>query len=49
MTEPKKKKKAAPKKATSAQVVRYLSDLQRTGISSGDRSAVTQVIRLLSE
>ena len=43
-----KKKKAAPKKATSTQVVKYLSGLQRTDISSDDRSAVTQVIRLIS-
>jgi hypothetical protein len=43
-----KKKKAAPKKVTDADVVKRLSALQRTGISSADRAAVTQVIRLLS-
>lgn len=45
---PAAKKKSAPKKATDTQVIRYLSALQRTDISSDDRSAVTQVIRLIS-
>lgn len=42
------KKKSAPKKATDSQVVKYLTALQRKPISTADRSAVTQVIRLLS-
>ena len=43
-----KKKKATPKKVTDADVVKRLSALQRTSISSADRAAVTQVIKLLS-
>ena len=46
---PAAKKKAAPKKATDSQVVKYLSGLQRADISADDRSAVTSVIRLISE
>ena len=50
MTEEKKAapKKAAPKKVSDAAVVKRLAALQRTDISSADRNAVTQVIRLLS-
>ena len=42
------KKKSAPKRVTDADVVKRLSALQRTAISSADRTAITQVIRLLS-
>ena len=43
-----KPKKSTPKKVTDADVVKRLSALQRTNISSADRAAVSQVIRLLS-
>jgi hypothetical protein len=45
---PAAKKKAAPRKATNAQVVTFLSGVQRTQISSEDRAAITTVIRLIS-